>query len=879
MLLREDRIVTVSADCLNEGTVIAFLNAKLPDASREAVERHVAACSACSELVTWAAAEAAGGARQTIPGALHPGTRVDRYQILEIVGRGGMGEVFAAYHPDLDRRIALKVVNETGPETADRRVRLLREARAIARLSHPNVITVYDAGTFGDRVYVAMEFVDGQTIDRWRTAQPRSWREILDVFVAAGRGLAAAHAAGIVHRDFKPQNVMIGRNGVVRVMDFGLALLAQGEREPPAHAASPEEAAKAADALPTVTRAGMILGTPAYMAPEQFTGKPADARSDQFSFCVALYEALHGERPFQGEGVLSLSFSVTEGELRTPPKSGNIPAWVRRPILRGLRPDPRDRHPSMDALIAAIDRDPASRRRRRLGVAAATSIVLASLFIAWQSTARRRAAIEGEVAEHMRESARATTDARDKAGQARAFRANAFAAFDRGDSLKGEALWRNTRALVPIIDADYDRAERSIETAAMLDGAGDRHRDELVAVRLQHLLFAEDFRLANKVGVLEERLAAVDPRGHERRALEAPATLTVRATPPPSRITLERYERDPATGRRTAKPVRAVSAGDPATRVEPGSYRLVIESAGAGRVLYALELPRGQSVAVDLTLPAAASIPKGFVFVPAGTFWYGDADEQWRTQFLNAVPIHERTTEAYLIARTETTYHDWITFLEDLPASERARRGPAIIGSLRGTLSLRQATDGWRIRLQPAGQTYEATTRERITYSDRDHRASQDWLRFPVGGISPDDIAAYLAWLRRSGRVPGARLCSDLEWERAARGADDRIFPHGDELAPDDANFDLTYDKKDGGYGPDEVGSHPGSRSPFEVDDMAGNVMEIVASSETPGGVVLRGGAYYYSASSARSTNREPIPLTFRDAGSGFRVCASFGAK
>jgi formylglycine-generating enzyme required for sulfatase activity len=401
----------------------------------------------------------------------------------------------------------------------------------------------------------------------------------------------------------------------------------------------------------------------------------------------------------------------------------------------------------------------------------------------------------------------------------------------------------------------------------------------LARVRYQHLLFAEDFRLANKVGLLEERLAAVDPDGSWRKALQKPATLSVRTTPPAMRITLERYERDLATGRRTAKAVGSLSAIGQETTVTPGSYRVVIESAGTARVVYPLELSRGQRLTLELTLPSAASVPEGFVYVPAGAFLYGEADEQWRTQFLNTVPIHQRTTDAYLIARTETTYRDWIAFLEDLPAGERARRGPAITGSLRGILSLRQTAEGWRIALQPSGPVYEATLSERINYRDRDRRASQDWSRFPVGGISPDDVAFYLAWLRRSGRVPGARLCSDIEWERAARGADDRIFPHGDDLALDDANIDSTYDKRDGGYGPDEVGSHPDSRSPFDVDDLAGNLLEIVASSEAPGATVLRGGGYYYAPASARSTNREPIPHTFRDVATGFRVCASIETR
>jgi formylglycine-generating enzyme required for sulfatase activity len=161
-----------------------------------------------------------------------------------------------------------------------------------------------------------------------------------------------------------------------------------------------------------------------------------------------------------------------------------------------------------------------------------------------------------------------------------------------------------------------------------------------------------------------------------------------------------------------------------------------------------------------------------------------------------------------------------------------------------------------------------------LSYDGRTRRARQDWLRLPIGGISPDDADRYLSWLGDAGRVPGARLCTELEWERIARGADDRLFPHGDELADDDANFDLTYGRTDGAYGPDEVGSHPESRSPFDVDDLAGNIMEMVASSDGAGGLVIRGGSYYFSAASARSSNRQPIPRSFRDIAIGLRVCA-----
>jgi len=193
----------VSGACLDESTVLAFLDGTLPGEARTEVEAHLAACSACTEITTWAAADLAGASRpsrapgregQPFPflGQLAPGSRVGRYQILGAVGRGGMGEVYAAYHPDLDRRIALKVVYEAGAGSAERRARLLREARAIARLSHPNVIGVYDAGRWEIACTSRWSFVDGDTLDEWLRAAPRTWREIFDVFVAAGRGLAAA---------------------------------------------------------------------------------------------------------------------------------------------------------------------------------------------------------------------------------------------------------------------------------------------------------------------------------------------------------------------------------------------------------------------------------------------------------------------------------------------------------------------------------------------------------------------------------------------------------------------------------------------------------------------------------------------------------------
>jgi serine/threonine protein kinase/tetratricopeptide (TPR) repeat protein len=328
--------------------------------------------------------------------ALHPGDQLGRYTILETMGVGGMGVVYAAHDRDLDRAVAIKLLR-TSSDADLARARLLREARAMARLRHPNVVTVYEAGAIGERVFVAMELVEGATIGEWLAAggRPRTWREVLRVYLAAGRGLAEAHAAGLVHRDFKPSNVLVDRDGRVVVTDFGLARQAGDAAQPVVSAtatpggASPSLSSggvvslggvlASLDAGPawagaskgdldsasgggpdehSLTRTGAVLGTPAYMAPEQHRGSLADARSDQFSFCVALYEGLYGHRPFRGHSSASLHAAIVQGRIAPPRKRAGqlVPQRVRRILLRGLRANPDERFPSMPALLAALER-------------------------------------------------------------------------------------------------------------------------------------------------------------------------------------------------------------------------------------------------------------------------------------------------------------------------------------------------------------------------------------------------------------------------------------------------------------------------------------------------------------------------------------------
>jgi tetratricopeptide (TPR) repeat protein/predicted Ser/Thr protein kinase len=347
-------------------------------------------------------------------------TLLGRYVVLGELGRGGMSVVYAAYDPELDRRVALKVVR-ADQMSATHRARLHREAQALARLSHASVVTVFDVGDLALDTFVAMELVEGTSLRDW-IRQPRTWREVVRVVIAAGRGLAAAHAAGIVHRDVKPDNIMISPTGAVKLVDFGLArdlgdksidsidsgqMLSDDPVMPPEDSMSASSSGSMGTAKPleAITQHGFIVGTPAYMPPEQRSRRPeADERSDQFSLCATLYEALYRQRPFttSKREVLDrqqmLTVAETPGiDTRTlaapPPKDADVPAWLQKVVTRGLAVDPRQRYPSVEALLADLDRDPARTMRR---AAAAVGVLLAvatvATLVTWKMLPARQAA-------------------------------------------------------------------------------------------------------------------------------------------------------------------------------------------------------------------------------------------------------------------------------------------------------------------------------------------------------------------------------------------------------------------------------------------------------------------------------------------------------
>jgi serine/threonine protein kinase len=341
----------------------------------------------------------------------HAPDRIGRYEVRRELGSGGMGVVYAAFDPDLQRDVAVKLLR---PDRIQGRVdaasaRLRREAQITARLAHPNVVTIYEVGDSNGSVYIAMELVGGSSLAQWMTDVARPWREVLTMFLQAGRGLGAAHDAGLIHRDFKPGNVLVGDDHRARVTDFGLAHTGAVRgatlsmdtadvlsTQPSDLAARPKNVGESyqsgtwnaedtiqsglvADVVSTnaplpldesmvdmtlggenttlpegVTSTGLFVGTPAYMAPELFTGGVADARTDQFAFCIALYEGVYGERPFSGDTAREIAQRVLAGAINPAPARTRVPKWLRNIIERGLAVDPAQRHPSIKSLLASI---------------------------------------------------------------------------------------------------------------------------------------------------------------------------------------------------------------------------------------------------------------------------------------------------------------------------------------------------------------------------------------------------------------------------------------------------------------------------------------------------------------------------------------------
>lgn len=370
--------------CLSSQTLVSVVEGLADPDARARVAAHASLCESCREVLSSLVRSGPALLRYTelpprVERVLAAGTQVGRYVISHRVGAGGNGVVYAARDPELGRTVAVKVLRGGSDPALQERLR--REAIAMARLTHPNVVAVHDVGTFDEQTFIAMEYVPGETLASW-VATPRTPGAILEVYLAAGSGLAAAHAAHIVHRDFKPENVLIGEDGRVRVGDFGLARTG-GAGDAPVRAASDPRSGSAPASSgdsprPDLTAPGTLVGTPYYLAPELYRGAEADARSDQFSFCVAVFSALYGERPFEGDTWQALSGNVQAGLLRVPRTASRVPRRIRAALQRGLSADPDARFGSLAALLAELTPSP---RRIAHGIVGLGALALAAALL------------------------------------------------------------------------------------------------------------------------------------------------------------------------------------------------------------------------------------------------------------------------------------------------------------------------------------------------------------------------------------------------------------------------------------------------------------------------------------------------------------------
>ena len=503
------------------------------------------------------------------------------------------------------------------------------------------------------------------------------------------------------------------------------------------------------------------------------------------------------------------------------------------------------------------------RRWRRRGFIVALPVLAAAVWgaTAWKASAARTTAVTRQLAladTHWREGSGLVEEVERR-------RTTAFTLFDHGKLDDGEAAWRDAQAATAEANLAWARAAQALEAAVAIDPSSAATRDRLADVLDARAGLAALWRMDALERELRDRLRLYDRGGVRAARWQAPGEVHV-ATSAPAAYRVRPYLRDGARYR--LGDVHASGATPARVALPPGSYLVEVQADDRPPIRLPIRLDRAERVAVELD--PRVDVPAGMVYVPAGRFLYGSALADDARTDLGAVPEHVRETGAYLIGRHEVTIGEWLEFVDAQPAAQQAALLPSS-----DELAITGPAGRRTVRLKPSSVAYTAVEGEPIRYGDRARHAEQDWRRFPIAGISVDDVSRYATWLATSGRLPGARLCTELEWERAARGADDRVYPGGFELDPATANFDETYGRRPAAFGPDQVGLHPASDSPFGVADLAGNVWELVEPVNTGEPVVLRGGSFYQARLSASSTNRSPGETSLQLHVVGARICAT----
>lgn len=507
-------------------------------------------------------------------------------------------------------------------------------------------------------------------------------------------------------------------------------------------------------------------------------------------------------------------------------------------------------------------------RIRRWALAAGVVLALVGVYVAVRISDQKVRA--HRVDEQLASARGALVDARRLAGELDTLRAQAFAKFDGSHTDEAEKLWEQVRALSVKTDRAFGDASRAGETAIMIDPSRDDARGLLADAIYSRALLAEGDQRHEQVSELLARLDLYDTTGARRAAWAAPGHVVLDSRPAGAQISVERWQ-ERAWVKHQEPVVAPFDAALPS-----GSYRFTLTVNGRPFVRYPVLVGRGETVKDTVDIPAA--VPDGFVYVPPARVLVGStAEEGHRKDFQHAPPLHERKVGGFFIAKTELSYDEWIRWLETLSPSERERRTPrAATFGAQGFLRLEQVGGRWHLTLMPsATERLEAFDGEPITYRARSRNVSVRWRQLPVTGVSLEDASAYARWLDESGTIKGARLCSEEEWEAAARGADARPYAIGDEVKPEDGNWQWTYGGDASSRGPDEVGSSNVSATVYGLDGLVGNVMDMTSQVFEGMAASCRGGSFAYDLGAVRIEQRNQMEATYRDITVGVRLCSS----
>lgn len=880
-----------------------------------------------------------------------PPRRLGKYELMDKIGSGGFGDVYRYREPELgDRPVAIKFFHRDASESG--RVHLA-EARIAARFHHPNVIRVHGVDEWSGVPYIVYEYIAGDSLDT--LTEVLDWREVRTIGLQLASGLAAVHRQGLLHRDIKPSNAILHRQDgeiAVTLIDFG----AETSGTPLYWA--PEVADHDHSRASDVYSLGLVLHQLCTGERPERPLEPGWYRAHPAidpMFAAVIERCLDpepGARYASGEALreaLEPLYSPAEllGQAAEQWRLDDRVAdylWRRRQLARLVGSDLAGLPGIQREFIAASKR--ALRRSRwiRLTALAALVIGVAAVYLVVDALEERELA--RRVQAQMTGADEILATARRRHAEFDDLRVQALDGFRRGRHGAGEALWARVIKIEPEVGKLYSQASQKLEVAIHLDPASDDARRRLVEVLDERLRFTDDTLRHEDRDELLNRLSLHDTARHASWVAPVPVAIVIRPhdsdagpagesrpdgqTRYRPRFRIDRWLRSPDGHFATRTVVAIDSEGGGAdretgrtVRLEPGSYVVVVPaSAIHDEVRYPFVVGhRSPPRDITIDLPDRESIPDGFVYVPPGQYFHGHgsrAEHEPARQWYNATPLHQRATGPFLIQRHETTFGQWIEFLdahcgqpgctagcgepgcgEDesylIPRGDwggeisiELRRAARPGGDGAAGAGARSGEDGpavWTLHFRN-GVSYASRGEFLIHQArERDERQAQRWRDLPVSAVSSRAAREYARWL--SGEVPGARLCSEYEWERAARGADTRAFPHGDALEPHQANFDQTHGATTAATaGPDAVGSYPGSASPFGVLDMAGNVYEWTSSEFAPGGEVslavpgrdrlhvVRGGSFYTALISAMAMNRWKVPDSDRFANLGVRICA-----